>query len=803
VPTPFSTLDESQVIEAYTGGRLMKSLKEEILKGTLTEVLPVIPTMDVVVFPHMIVPLLVLDERIINGINQSLNGSKKVLLLAAKKKIDNTQGAIGTKDLYEVGTISSIMRLIKIPEGGIKILVQGISRARVTDIITDENILNAVTEPLEEEMLAQEELLPYIKNIKEVAEKISISNQSFSPDFHIILGKMNDPIKIADFILSHLNLSVDNAQALLESKDQAEFLEGILGQLNKEVEVAETQERIKNRARDSMNKAQKEFYLREQLKAIKQELGEDDVEDLDKMRAKLTELKLEDEVREEIVRQLNRLEKTAPDSVEATVTRNYIETMLALPWNHETPDNLDLQHAMQVLDEDHYGLKQVKERILDFISVRTLKADGYAPILCFAGPPGLGKTSLGASIARALGREVFRVSVGGLKDEAEIRGHRRTYVGSMPGRIIQGIRKAGTKNPIIIIDEIDKIGADFRGDPSAAMLEVLDPQQNKTFYDNYLGVPFDLSRAIFIATANDLGAISEPLRDRMDIIQLSGYTTQEKLNISKQHLVRRALAETGLEGKGILFSDEVLVNLIDGYTREAGVRNLERVIRKLCSKAARALVEKKESLVFMVENLEKHLGPMQIIDYDNSLENQIGITNGLAWTPFGGEMLKVEAILMPGKGKTILTGQLGDVMKESASAALSYAKAHAKDFDIDPTRFTEYDMHIHIPAGAVPKDGPSGGITLLSSILSALTNRPINAKIAMTGEINLRGRIMPIGGVKEKILAAKRNHMETVILPYQNKNDIMDQADIIEGINVMWVEHAKEVLDQVLLPLGA
>ncbi len=781
----------------------MKSLNEELNNSIISEVLPVIPTMDVVVFPHMIVPLLVLDERIINGINQSLNGSKKVLLLAAKKKIDNAQGAIGTKDLYEVGTVSSIMRLIKIPEGGVKILVQGIARARVTDIITDENILNASTETIVDEMITQEELTPYIKNIKEIAEKISISNQSFSPDFHIILGKMNDPVKIADFILSHLNLNVEDAQALLETKDQAEFLEGILGQLNKEVEVAETQERIRNRARDSMNKAQKEFYLREQLKAIKQELGEDDGEDIDQMRLKLTELHLEDEVREEVVRQINRLEKTSPDSVEATVTRNYIETMLALPWNKETADNLDLSHAMQVLDEDHFGLKEVKERILDFISVRNLKADGYAPILCFAGAPGLGKTSLGKSIGRALGREVFRISVGGLKDEAEIRGHRRTYVGSMPGRVIQGIRKAGSKNPIIIIDEIDKIGADFRGDPSAAMLEVLDPQQNKTFHDNYLGVPFDLSKAIFIATANDLSAVSEPLRDRMDIIQLSGYTTAEKLNIAKQHLVRRAISETGLEGKGIVFSDAVLLDLIECYTREAGVRNLERVIRKLCSKAARALVEKKESLVFMSENLEKHLGPKQIIDYDNSTENQIGITNGLAWTPFGGEMLKVEAILMPGKGKTILTGQLGDVMKESASAALSYAKAHASEFGILPTRFTEFDMHIHIPAGAVPKDGPSGGITLLSSILSALTDRPINAKFAMTGEINLRGRIMPIGGVKEKILAAKRNHIETVILPYQNKNDVADQADITDGINVIWAENAKEVLDQVLLPLVA
>ena len=521
------------------------------------------------------------------------------------------------------------------------------------------------------------------------------------------------------------------------------------------------------------------------------------------MKTRLLELNLASEVNEEIIRQINRLEKMSPDSVEATVTRNYVETVLALPWNTETKDNLDIAHALTVLDEDHYGLKQVKERILDYISVRNLKADGYAPILCFAGPPGIGKTSLGQSIARALGRQYFRVSLGGMKDEAEIRGHRRTYVGSMPGRIIQGIRKAGSKNPVIVIDELDKIGSDFRGDPSTALLEVLDPHQNKTFHDNYLGVPFDISKAIFIATANSLDTISEPLRDRMEIINLSGYTMPEKLNIAKKHLVRRAFTETGLIGKGIEFSDEVLQSLIEHYTREAGVRNLERVIRTLCSKAARSLVEKKESLIFMAETLEKHLGPRRIIDIDIHHENQIGITNGLAWTPMGGEMLKVEAILMPGRGKVILTGQLGEVMKESATAALSYAKAHMSDFGIDPRRFTDFDLHIHIPAGAVPKDGPSGGITLLSSILSVLTNRPINAKFAMTGEINLRGKLMPIGGVKEKILAAKRNHIETVILPIQNKNDLVDQQEVLENINVMWAETAQEVLDLVLLPQGA
>lgn len=779
---------------------LNKSMNNE---EKIVETLPIIPTMDVVVFPHMIVPLLVMDERIINGINQSLDGSKKVLLLAAKKNIDDQQGAIGTKDLYEVGTISSIMRLIKIPEGGVKILVQGIAKARVKDIITDEDILTVMAEEIEHDDSESEDLSQHIKLIKEQAEKISSSNHAFSPDFHIILSKMHDPKKIADFILSHLNLNVTEAQNLLETPTQAKFLEGIYLHLNKEVEVAETQERIRSKARDSMNKAQKEFYLREQLKAIKEELGEDDTEDIEKWRERLEALDLSEEVTAEITRQLNRLEKTAPDSVEATVTRNYLETVLTLPWKEETNDNLDIKHARKILDEDHYGLEEIKERILDYISVRNLKEDGVAPILCFDGPPGTGKTSLGKSIARALGRKYHRISLGGVKDEAEIRGHRRTYVGSMPGRFIQGIKKAGSKNPVLIIDELDKIGADFRGDPSAAMLEVLDPQQNKTFYDNYLGVPFDLSKIIFIATSNNVNAISGPLRDRMEVITLSSYTIKEKVEIAKRHIVKRALEDTGLTGKGIEFSEEVLKELATNYTREAGVRGLERLLRKLCSKAARTLVEEKRSLVFMPENLEAHLGARRPLDMDNDGKNQIGIVNGLAWTAMGGVMMKVEAVLMEGTGKVILTGQMGDVMKESATAALSYLRAHAKEFKIPKEKFTKHDLHIHMPEGGVPKDGPSGGIAILSSILSVLTGRAINSKFAMTGEINLRGNVTAIGGVKEKVLAAKRNKIKTVILPAQNKSDLRECKDLDKDINILWVEHANEVLDQILMPQSA
>lgn len=767
----------------------------------IPDILPVVPTMDVVVFPNMIVPLLVMDERIISGIDSALEQEPKmVLLLSCKKQSDTHQGAIGTKDLYNIGTVASIMRLIKIPEGGIKILVQGIARAKVLNINTDTELLKANIESFEfDSQEDSTEISAQTKNLKDIAEQISNSGHALSPDFHIILSKMQDSEKIADFILSHLNLRVEQAQELLETTTQKAFLEGIYTQLTKELEVSEMQENIKNRARESMNKSQKEFYLREQLKAIKKELGEDDLDDIDRMRTKLLELNLSEEVRSEVNRQLSRLEKTSPDSMEAAVTRNHLEWILALPWSNETEDNLDIARAKEILDEDHYGLKEIKERILDYISIRRLKKDGHTPILCFAGPPGVGKTSLGKSIARCLGRSYFRVSLGGVKDEAEIRGHRRTYVGAMPGRFIQGIRKAGTLNPLIVIDELDKIGSDFRGDPSAAMLEVLDPQQNKTFYDNYLGVPFDLSNVIFIATANTLDSLSEPLRDRMEIIQLSGYTVEEKIKIAHKHLVEKSLKESGLEDKPILFETKVIEDIIVNYTREAGVRELERLIKKLCSKAARTYVEEQKIISFDLENIEKYLGPRKFKEDDYVEEHNIGISNGLAYTAYGGEMIKIEAVIMPGKGKLILTGQLGDVMKESAQAALSYARAHAKEFDIEPNRFTEFDLHIHVPAGAVPKDGPSAGVTLLSSILSALTQRPINAHYAMTGELNLRGNVMPIGGVKEKILAAKRNQILHIFLPQKNKSDLVGQEEITKDIDIIWVNHADEILSKVLM----
>lgn len=781
-------------------GSVMKNSLNQNTHENIPDILPVIPTMDVVVFPHMIVPLLVLDEKIIRGVNRALQEDKMVLLLAARKHL-NQHEAIGTKDLYEIGTVASIMRLIKIPDGGIKILVQGICKARTKDTVAYEDGIKATIEctiPLE--AAPKEDVAAQVKNIKALTEKMALGGNSFSPDFHIILSKMQDPEKIADFILSHLTLNVEQAQELLEISDQKTLLEQLYYHLGKEIEIAEMQEKIRSNARDSMNQAQKEFYLREQLRAIKKELGEDDLEEIEVLRDKLQNLDLASDIKTEIKRQINRLERTSPDSMEAAVIRNYLEWIFGLPWNVYTPDNLDIEHAKSVLDADHYGLKDIKERILDFISIRKLKQDGFAPILCFAGPPGTGKTSLGQSIAKSLGRTYARISLGGVKDEAEIRGHRRTYVGAMPGRFIQAIRKAGSCNPVIMIDELDKIGSDFRGDPSAAMLEVLDPHQNKTFYDNYLGVPFDISKVMFIATANNLETISDPLRDRMEIIELSGYTMEEKQEIARRHLITKAISDSGLTEDKVTIEQSVIADIITNYTKESGVRQLERIIRKLCSKAARSIVEENKPIQFCCQTLDKYLGPRRFLEEEVLKEDQVGITNGLAWTAYGGEIIKIEAVLMPGKGKLILTGQLGNVMKESAQAALSYARSHADDFGIDHKLFTQYDLHIHVPAGAIPKDGPSAGITMLTSILSVFTQRPINSHYAMTGELNLRGEVMPIGGVKEKILAAKRNNLSRVIMPYRNRHDLVGIEDIVKDIEVIWVNHAREVIEHVLLP---
>ena len=780
----------------------MKVFRRKQVKDKIPEVVPVIPTMDVVVFPNMVVPLLVLDEKIIVGIKEAIEGSKKILLLAARSQEDGYQGPIGVQDLYSIGTVANILRSMDLPDGGVKVLVQGEVAAAVDEILPDQDALRVKIIPhgLEKTTLSKDAFDARIKEIVSLFEKMHEGTGVLGPDFHVILSQIQEPEKVVDFILSHMSLRVDQSQELLEKETIDELVQGMFECLNCNLEATQVEERIRNNTRESINKSQREYYLREQLKAIQHELGEDGETDLEDFKRKLNELDLPEEPRSEADRQIRRLEKTSPDSLEATVLRNHLEWLLNMPWGKLTEDNIDIDMAQEVLDEDHYGLKSIKDRILDYLSVMALKKDSHAPLLCLGGPPGVGKTSLGKSIARSMGRTFARLSLGGVHDESEIRGHRRTYVGALPGRFVQAIRKAGSSNPLIMIDEIDKIGASGKGDPSSALLEVLDPEQNSTFYDNYLGVNFDLSKVMFVATANDISSIPGPLRDRMEIIQLSGYTYEEKVEIARQHLIQKAIEACGLIEKGIEFSPEVLEEIIHGYTRESGVRELERQIRKLCSKYARAFLKDTSGTIFTVQNLPQFLGPRMIPREDAMHEDKIGVTNGLAWTPYGGEVLQVEAVLMPGTGKLILTGQLGDVMKESAQAAVSYARVHANEFNIDSKIFTECDLHIHLPAGAIPKDGPSAGVTLLSSIFSVLTRRAINSDYAMTGELNLQGNVLPIGGLKEKILAAKQYGLHNLLLPKSNQKDMIDLDGMEKGLNIFWVDSVEEVLNHVLLP---
>ncbi len=629
---------------------------------------------------------------------------------------------------------------------------------------------------------------------------MSNSGRIFGPDSQVMLSQIKDPEKIVDFTLSHLSLNVEEAQKLLEKKSLNELLDEIYLELSKKIEINKVQEKIQLNARESINKSQREYYLREQLKAIQKELGDDVDSDMDLVRIKIDKSLMPEEAKSEALKQFKRLEKIPPDSMEHTVLRNYLDWILALPWGKFTTDKLDILNAKKILDKDHFGLDDIKERVLDFLSVKSLKTDCNTPILCFVGPPGVGKTSLGQSIARSIGRNFCRLSVGGIHDESEIRGHRRTYVGSMPGRFIQSIRKAGSCNPLIMIDEIDKVGNDHRGDPASALLEVLDPEQNNTFYDNYLGINFDLSKVLFITTANDLSTIPGPLRDRMEVIEISGYTQNEKIEIAKRHLIPKSIKNYGLETYKINLSDKALEVIVKKYTREAGVRQLERLIQKLCAKFVRGLLEQKKELLFEPENISKYLGTPPPPQHASLHKHRIGVSNGLAWTPYGGEVLQVEAILVPeGKGKLILTGQLGSVMKESAQAALTYARAHANKFKIPKKIFSTYDLHIHVPAGAVPKDGPSAGITLLSAILSALTLRPVNSDYAMTGELTLQGEILAIGGLKEKILAAKQEGLKNIIIPKPNAADLTNLGEIKKGVNIILVEDVNEILDVVLM----
>jgi len=768
----------------------------------IPDVLPVLPLPDMVVFPYMIVPLFVNRERSAKAVDQALSENRMILLVSQKTaNVDDPKA----EDLHEFGTVSVIMRMLKLPDGRVRILVQGFSRAHVEYYDESKPYLTAKVQPKTEPQVTPDsvELEAMIRNAKSSLEKMVSLGKNISPDLVAIASNLDDPARLSDLIASNLDLKVDKAQEVLELIDPVERLRRVHALMAKEIEVLEIQNDINTQARGEMDKSQREFYLRQQMKAIQQELGEGNEvqEEIDQYRKKIKKAKMPQEVTEEAERQLGRLERMHPDAAETATLRNYIDWMVSLPWSKSTKDNLDLKKAQTILDQDHYGLEKVKERIIEHLAVRKLKKNTRGPILCFVGPPGVGKTSLGKSIARALGRKFVRMSLGGVHDEAEIRGHRRTYVGAMPGRIIQNIHQAGTNNPVFMMDEVDKIGADFRGDPSSALLEVLDPEQNFAFRDNYLGVPFDLSNVMFITTGNMLDPIQPAFRDRMEIISLSGYTEEEKVEIAKRHLIPKQIEEHGLKKDQIQFSDEGIRAIINLYTQEAGLRNLEREIASVCRKVARQVAsgEKKVRKIH-TDNLDQFLGRPKVFQDELLKRDQVGVATGLAWTPVGGDILFVEATAMKGKGALMLTGQLGDVMKESAQAALSYARSHAREFGINEDFFAKHDIHIHVPEGSIPKDGPSAGVTLATAMLSLLTGKAVHRKIAMTGEITLRGEVLPVGGIKEKVLAARRAKIDTVVLPSLNKRDLEDVNETIrKEMKFVFVDDVKSVFKAALL----
>jgi ATP-dependent Lon protease len=738
--------------------------------------LPVLPVRDLVVFPYMILPLFVGREMSIKAIEYSLSANRMVLLVTQKDlNIENPT----PDDLFSVGTVAIIMRTLKLPDGRVKILVQGLTKAKALTYSQTEPFFKAAVEKINDKkppMLTIEDEAQ-MRTVKEQLDKVVSLGKAVLPDIMGVVENIEDPGRLADLVASNLGLKTEQAQEVLEIIDPIQRLKRVSEILGRETELLTVQQKIQSEARGEIDKTQREYFLREQLKAIQKELGDIDerAEEIKEFRKKIEEAKMPEKVMKEAEKQLKRLEKMHPDSAESATVRTYLDWMVELPWSKSTKDNLDIKVAEKVLNEDHYDLEKVKERILEYLSVRKLKEKMKGPIICFIGPPGVGKTSLGKSIARTLGREFVRMSLGGVRDEAEIRGHRRTYVGALPGRIIQGIKTAGTNNPVFMLDEIDKIGMDFRGDPSSALLEVLDPEQNNSFADHYLAVPFDLSKVMFITTGNLVDTIPSPLRDRMEIIYLSGYTTEEKLGIAKNYLIPKQLGEHGLSSKVLKITDPGLFNIISQYTREAGVRNLEREIAKLCRKVAKKIAEGKEkTFVIGAQNLHRYLGVIKYLPEEEMEKDEVGVSTGLAWTESGGDIIYVEATTMKGKGHLTLTGQLGDVMKESAQAALSYVRSRSKKLGIKDDIFYKTDLHIHVPAGAIPKDGPSAGITMATAIASALTGRAVNKNTAMTGEVTLRGRVLPIGGLKEKTLAAKRMGIKKIIIPMRNKKDLED-----------------------------
>lgn len=777
-----------------------KETETEQLK--IPDTMPLLPVRDIVVFPYMILPLFIGRETSIKAVDEAL-AKDRLILLAAQKDINDEEPK--PEGIYKVGTVAMIMRMLKLPDGRVKILVQGLTKAAIDEYVQESPSflvrISKIKEPVVPEITLEIEAL--MRAVKDQVGKIISMGKILSPDVILILDSISDPGRLADLVASNLGLKIEESQQILEIVDPLERLNKVNEFLNREVQLLTMQVKIQSQAREEMTKTQREYYLREQLRAIQSELGEIDekAEEINDLKEKIKAAKMPEEVEKETNKQLKRLEQMHPDSAESGVIRTYIEWLAELPWSIATQDNLDLKSAQKVLDEDHYDLEKIKERIVEYLGVRKLKEKMKGPILCFVGPPGVGKTSLGKSIARALGRKFIRISLGGMRDEAEIRGHRRTYVGALPGRIIQGIKQAGTNNPVFMLDEIDKVGTDWRGDPSSALLEVLDPEQNYAFSDHYLNLPFDLSNVMFITTANLLDPIPPALKDRMEVISLSGYTEEEKVKIAKKYLVPRQVEENGLKPEDIDITEDGLRMVISHYTREAGLRNLEREIAGVCRKVARKKAEGKKGITRIKDaNLHKFLGIPKILPEAEQEKSEVGVATGLAWTEAGGEILFIETSILKGKGSLTLTGQLGDVMKESAQAALSYARSKAKEFNIPEDFYEKNDIHIHVPAGAIPKDGPSAGVTMATSLISALTRIPVSKDVAMTGEITLRGRVLPIGGLKEKALAALMTGIKTVIIPRRNEKDLEEiPKELREKIKFILADHIDEILKVALL----
>ncbi|MCC6037050.1 MAG: endopeptidase La [Armatimonadetes bacterium] len=775
-------------------------LVPEDLRQQLPPELPVVALRDYVIFPMMITPLDVGRPKSIRAVD-AVAADLRVFITVMQKDKD-IQDPQPPDDLYQIGTLVNIVRMMRSPEGHIHLILRGLARVRIEEWTQTDPYLKARYSIVDETVEQTIEVQALVNSVLDLFRRM-VQLSPHLPDEAIhLIASLTSPAQIADVVVSALNLTPQDRQRFLEMTDPVQRLKELVPLLSREIQVLELTQKIQEQARQELDKAQREFILRQQLREIQKELGETPEAEIEELRQKIEEAGMPEEVKEVALRELDRLSKMHPAAAEYTVSRTYIDWLISLPWNKVTEDNLDIAHAKKVLDEDHYDLDDVKERLLEFLAVRKLKQDTKGPILCFVGPPGVGKTSLGQSIARALGRKFVRISLGGVRDEAEIRGHRRTYVGALPGRIIQGLRQAGTKNPVFMLDEVDKLGFDFRGDPAAALLEVLDPEQNHSFVDHYLDVPFDLSQVLFICTANITDTIPPALLDRMEVIRIPGYSHEEKLQIAKRYLVPRNLKEHGLTEDHVEFTDEALSVIIKQYTREAGVRNLSREIANICRKVARRVAEgNTEKVVVTPENIAEFLGPPKFLEEIAERKPQVGVATGLAWTPFGGSVLFVETTKMPGKGSLIITGHLGEIMKESAQAALSYVRSRSEQLGIPEDFFSKHDIHIHVPAGAIPKDGPSAGITMATALASLATNRPVRHDVAMTGEITLTGRILPVGGIKEKVLAAKEAGITEIILPAQNEKDLVEIPEHIRNaLRFHFVENMDEVLELALLP---